>query len=133
MVFLNRTYARAQPSYANAPRAFFLALTCIAPPHALLSLTGAVDGAAAPSIPMREYFHSSGVDGVPHVRDYLLLFIHLCQCRPAPCTHGLLHRQGGEYAHPERFLGGGARQLLREQPRHCSIWPRRGQMTLGDT
>ena len=77
-MFLNRTYARAQSSYANAPWAFFLALTRIALPHAPLIAYWGGHGAAASSVPTRELFHFSGVDGGPHVRDYLLVFIHLC-------------------------------------------------------
>jgi hypothetical protein len=61
VVFLNRHYAQAQsPAYASAPRAFLLALTRLAPPHALLVAYWGADGAAALSVPTREYFQSSG-------------------------------------------------------------------------
>ncbi|KAI9507412.1 hypothetical protein F5148DRAFT_1205370 [Russula earlei] len=66
VVFLNRHYAQAQSSaYANAPRAFLLALTRLAPPHALLVAYWGVDGAAVLSVPTREYFQSSGWTGPP--------------------------------------------------------------------
>ncbi|KAH9955682.1 hypothetical protein BC827DRAFT_1083854, partial [Russula dissimulans] len=66
VVFLNRHYAQAQsPAYASAPRAFLLALTRIAPPHALLVAYWGPDGAAALSVPTREYFQSSGWTGPP--------------------------------------------------------------------
>jgi hypothetical protein len=61
VVFLNRHYAQAQsPAYASAPRAFLLALTRLAPPHALLVAYWGADGAAALSVPTREYLQSSG-------------------------------------------------------------------------
>ncbi|KAH8977028.1 hypothetical protein EDB86DRAFT_3010843 [Lactarius hatsudake] len=61
VLFLNRHYAQAQsPAYASAPRAFLLALTRLAPPHALLVAYWGADGAAALSVPTREYFQSSG-------------------------------------------------------------------------
>ena len=61
MLFLNRHYAQAQsPAYASAPRAFLLALTRLAPPHALLIAYWGAEGAAALSVPTREYFQSSG-------------------------------------------------------------------------
>ncbi|KAI0264940.1 hypothetical protein BC834DRAFT_843870 [Gloeopeniophorella convolvens] len=64
VLFLNRHYAQAQaPAYASAPRAFLLALTRLAPPHALLVAYWGADGAAALSVPTREYFQSSGWTG----------------------------------------------------------------------
>lgn len=61
VLFLNRHYAQAQsPAYASAPRAFLLALTRLAPPHALLIAYWGAEGAAALSVPTREYFQSSG-------------------------------------------------------------------------
>jgi hypothetical protein len=66
VVFLNRHYAQAQsPAYASAPRAFLLALTRLAPPHALLVAYWGADGAAALSVPTREYFQSSGWSAPP--------------------------------------------------------------------
>ena len=66
VVFLNRHYAQAQsPAYASAPRAFLLALTRLAPPHALLVAYWGADGAAALSVPTREYFQSSGWTAPP--------------------------------------------------------------------
>ncbi|KAI0245635.1 hypothetical protein BJV78DRAFT_1287383 [Lactifluus subvellereus] len=66
VVFLNRTYAQAQsPAYANAPRAFLLALTRLAPSHALLVAYWGADGPAALSVPTREYFQSSGWTAPP--------------------------------------------------------------------
>jgi len=64
VLFLNRHYAQAQsPAYASAPRAFLLALTRLAPPHALLVAYWGAEGAAALSVPTREYFQSSGWTG----------------------------------------------------------------------
>ncbi|KAI0252940.1 hypothetical protein BJV78DRAFT_1281277 [Lactifluus subvellereus] len=61
VVFLIQTYAQAQsPAYANAPRAFLLALTRLALSHALLVTYWGADGAAALSVPTCEYFQSSG-------------------------------------------------------------------------
>ena len=66
MLFLNRHYAQAQsPAYASAPRAFLLALTRLAPPHALLVAYWGAEGAAALSVPTREYFQSSGWSAPP--------------------------------------------------------------------
>ncbi|KAI9439013.1 hypothetical protein H4582DRAFT_1813774 [Lactarius indigo] len=66
VLFLNRHYAQAQsPAYASAPRAFLLALTRLAPPHALLVAYWGADGAAALSVPTREYFQSSGWSAPP--------------------------------------------------------------------
>jgi len=66
VLFLNRHYAQAQSSaYASAPRAFLLALTRLAPPHALLVAYWGADGAAALSVPTREYFQSSGWSAPP--------------------------------------------------------------------
>jgi len=66
VLFLNRHYAQAQsPAYASAPRAFLLALTRLAPPHALLVAYWGAEGAAALSVPTREYFQSSGWTGPP--------------------------------------------------------------------
>jgi hypothetical protein len=66
VLFLNRHYAQAQsPAYASAPRAFLLALTRVAPPHALLVAYWGADGAAALSVPTREYFQSSGWSAPP--------------------------------------------------------------------
>ena len=66
MLFLNQHYAQAQsPAYAGAPRAFLLALTRLAPPHALLVAYWGADGAAALSVPTREYFQSSGWSAPP--------------------------------------------------------------------
>ncbi|KAF8489548.1 hypothetical protein F5888DRAFT_1745733, partial [Russula emetica] len=47
--------------------AFLLALTRLAPPHALLVAYWVADGAAALSVPTRERFESSGwsTDAVP--------------------------------------------------------------------
>jgi hypothetical protein len=66
VIFLNRTYAQAQsPAYANAPRAFLLTLTRLAPPHALLVAYWGTDSAAVLSVPTREYFQSSGWTAPP--------------------------------------------------------------------
>jgi hypothetical protein len=66
VVFLNRHYAQTQsPAYASAPRAFLLALTRLAPPHALLVAYWGADGAAVLSVPTREYFQSSGWTAPP--------------------------------------------------------------------
>ncbi|KAF8263735.1 hypothetical protein EI94DRAFT_1740259 [Lactarius quietus] len=66
VLFLNRHYAQAQsPAYASAPRAFLLALTRLAPPHALLVAYWGAEGAAALSVPTREYFQSSGWSAPP--------------------------------------------------------------------
>jgi len=66
VLFLNRHYAQAQsPAYASAPRAFLLALTRLAPPHALLVAYWGADGAAVLSVPTREYFQSSGWSAPP--------------------------------------------------------------------
>ncbi len=66
VLFINRHYAQAQsPAYASAPRAFLLALTRLAPPHALLVAYWGADGAAALSLPTREYFQSSGWSAPP--------------------------------------------------------------------
>ncbi|KAH9012336.1 hypothetical protein EDB85DRAFT_2135765 [Lactarius pseudohatsudake] len=60
VLLLNRHYAQAQsPAYVSAPRAFLLALTRLAPPHALLVAYWGADGAAALSVPTQEYFQSS--------------------------------------------------------------------------
>ncbi|KAI0052815.1 hypothetical protein FA95DRAFT_1553093 [Auriscalpium vulgare] len=61
VLFLNKHYAQAHsPAYASTPRAFLLSLTHSAPPHALLVAYWGKDGAAALSVPTREYFQSSG-------------------------------------------------------------------------
>ena len=66
VLFLNRHYAQAQSrAYASAPRAFLLALTCLAPPHTLLVAYWGADGTAALSVLAREYFQSSGWSAPP--------------------------------------------------------------------
>ncbi|KAI9442025.1 hypothetical protein BJY52DRAFT_1194878 [Lactarius psammicola] len=66
VVFLNQHYAQAQfPAYASAPRVFRLALTGLAPPHALLVAYWGAVGAAVLSAPTREYFQSSGWSAPP--------------------------------------------------------------------
>ncbi|TFY50717.1 hypothetical protein EVG20_g11367, partial [Dentipellis fragilis] len=61
VLFLNKHYAQAHsPAYASTPRAFLLSLTALAPPHALLVAYWGAEGAAALSVPTREYFQSSG-------------------------------------------------------------------------
>ncbi|KAI0067413.1 hypothetical protein BV25DRAFT_1795548 [Artomyces pyxidatus] len=69
VLFLNKHYAQSHsPAYASTPRAFLLSLTHLAPPHALLIAYWGADGAAALSVPTREYFQSSGwVDETPAV------------------------------------------------------------------
>ncbi|KAF8825121.1 hypothetical protein HHX47_DHR7000280 [Lentinula edodes] len=47
------------PNYATTPRAFLLSLTSIAPPHALLVAHWGSEGAAALSLPTKEYLQSS--------------------------------------------------------------------------
>lgn len=47
-------------NYATTPRAFLLSLMSIAPPHALLIAHWGTEGAAALSLPTKEYFQSSG-------------------------------------------------------------------------
>ncbi|KAF5377348.1 hypothetical protein D9757_007994 [Collybiopsis confluens] len=61
VLFLNKHYAEAQsPNYATTPRAFLLSLMSTAPPHALLIVHWGSEGAAALSLPTKEYFQSSG-------------------------------------------------------------------------
>lgn len=61
VIFLSKNYARAASAqYASTPRAFLLSLSSIAPPHALLVAHWGMEGAAALSMPTREYFQSSG-------------------------------------------------------------------------
>ncbi|KAI5835946.1 hypothetical protein K523DRAFT_226838 [Schizophyllum commune Tattone D] len=61
VIFLSKNYARAAGAqYAATPRAFLLSLTSVAPPHALLVAHWGTEGAAALSMPTREYFQSSG-------------------------------------------------------------------------
>ncbi|OBZ73158.1 hypothetical protein A0H81_07091 [Grifola frondosa] len=61
VIFLNKHYAQAHsPQYAISPRAFLLSLTVLASPHALLVAHWGEEGAAALSMPTREYFQSSG-------------------------------------------------------------------------
>ncbi|KZT03037.1 uncharacterized protein LAESUDRAFT_660484 [Laetiporus sulphureus 93-53] len=65
VLFLNKHYACAHsPQYAGSPRAFLLSLTALASPHALLVAHWGEDGAAALSVPTREYFQSSGWVGL---------------------------------------------------------------------
>jgi hypothetical protein len=66
VIFLNRTYAQAQSlAFANAPRAFLLALTRISPPYALLVAYWGANCDAVLSVPTREYFQSSGWTAPP--------------------------------------------------------------------
>ncbi|KAE9407825.1 hypothetical protein BT96DRAFT_914475 [Gymnopus androsaceus JB14] len=61
VLFLNKHYAQTHsPNYATTPRAFLLSLMSIAPPHALLVAHWGSEGAAALSLPTKEYFQSSG-------------------------------------------------------------------------
>ncbi|KAJ4477173.1 hypothetical protein J3R30DRAFT_3657686 [Lentinula aciculospora] len=61
VLFLNKHYAQMHyPNYATTPRAFLLSLMSIAPPHALLIAHWGSEGAAALSLPTKEYFQSSG-------------------------------------------------------------------------
>ena len=99
VLFLNRHYAQAQsPAYASAPRAFLLALTRLAPPHALLVAYWGADGAAALSVPTREYFQSSGwsapptpVASGPSASSSLST-----TTTPSTTTHGHHHPRSGE-------------------------------------
>ncbi|KAJ4494967.1 hypothetical protein C8J55DRAFT_498048, partial [Lentinula edodes] len=60
VLFLNKHYAQMHyPNYATTPRAFLLSLTSIAPPHALLVAHWGSEGAAALSLPTKEYLQSS--------------------------------------------------------------------------
>ncbi|KAJ3821888.1 hypothetical protein EV361DRAFT_793810 [Lentinula raphanica] len=61
VLFLNKHYAQMHyPSYATTPRAFLLSLMSIASSHALLIAYWGSEGAAALSLPTKEYFQSSG-------------------------------------------------------------------------
>ncbi|KAJ3734300.1 hypothetical protein DFJ43DRAFT_1115862 [Lentinula guzmanii] len=61
VLFLNEHYAQMHyPNYATTPRAFLLSLMSIASPHALLIAHWGTEGAAALSLPTKEYFQSSG-------------------------------------------------------------------------
>ncbi|KAF9066631.1 hypothetical protein BDP27DRAFT_1384252 [Rhodocollybia butyracea] len=61
VLFLNKHYAQTHsPDYATTPRTFLLSLMSIAPPHALLVAHWGSEGAAALSLPTKEYFQSSG-------------------------------------------------------------------------
>ncbi|KIK63092.1 hypothetical protein GYMLUDRAFT_163622 [Collybiopsis luxurians FD-317 M1] len=61
VLFLNKHYAQAHfPNSATTPREFLLSLISIAPQHALLVAHWGSEGAAALSLPTKEYFQSSG-------------------------------------------------------------------------
>ncbi|KDQ24722.1 hypothetical protein PLEOSDRAFT_1047353 [Pleurotus ostreatus PC15] len=61
ILFLNKHYAQTHsPHYATTPRAFLLSITSLAAPHALLVAYWGSEGAAALSVPTKEYFQSSG-------------------------------------------------------------------------
>lgn len=62
IIFLNYQYAASHcpPNTSWTPRAFLLSLTSIAAPHALLIAHWGREGAAALSLPTKEYFQSSG-------------------------------------------------------------------------
>ncbi|KAH9172580.1 hypothetical protein EDB89DRAFT_2114160 [Lactarius sanguifluus] len=91
VLFLNRHYAQAQsPAYASAPRAFLLALTRLAPPHALLYFQSS--GWSAPSTPSASASPSSPLSATTN-----------------PSTPGRHHPRNGEEAQSVRSGSGAAR------------------------
>ncbi|KAH9059654.1 hypothetical protein EDB87DRAFT_1620735 [Lactarius vividus] len=106
VLFLNRHYAQTQsPAYASAPRAFLLALTRLAPPHALLVAYWGVDGAAALSVPTREYFQSSGWSAPPTPATSTSPSSPL-SATTTPSTPGRHHPRSGEEAQSVRSGSG---------------------------
>ncbi|KAH8981407.1 hypothetical protein EDB92DRAFT_1953174 [Lactarius akahatsu] len=98
------TRKRSPPRTPAPPRAFLLALTRLAPPHALLVAYWGADGAAALSVPTWEYFQSSGWSAPSTPAASAASPSSPLSATTNPSTPGRHHPRSGEEAQSQRVL-----------------------------